>query len=271
MRVGFIGTGNMGGAIARGIAASRVVKPEEIFLYDVMRKAAEELSSQIGAVVCDSAVEMVEQAEVVVLAVKPVYVEDALRACGDTLAGKAVVSIVAGLSTPALKQKLPAGTRYLQVMPNTPAMVGEGVTALCEENTLTKQERKFVEEIFSAIGKVLYVPGRLIEAVSAVSGSGPAYAAMFIEALADSGVLMGLPRKTAEELAAQTLLGTAKMAMESGKHPGALKDMVCSPGGTTIRAVRALEKGGFRASIIDAACAAYEKSLEMKREAEKDL
>ena len=204
-----------------------------------------------------------------VLAVKPVYVKDALRACYDGLAGKAVVSIVAGLSGAALAKQLPEGTRCLQTMPNTPAMVNEGVTALCEENTLTQEELDFVRRMFSAIGRVYTLPARLIEAESAVAGSGPAYAAMFIEALADGGVLLGLPRAQAMEMAAQMLIGTAKMMLESGKHPGAIKDMVCSPGGTTIEAVRALEKGAFRASTIEAVIAAGEKALAIKRETEK--
>ena len=154
-------------------------------------------------------------------------------------------------------------------MPNTPAMVNEGVTALCEENTLTKEELDFVRRMFAAIGRVYTLPARLIEAESAVAGSGPAYAAMFIEAMADGGVLLGLPRAQAMEMAAQTLIGTAKMMLESGKHPGAIKDMVCSPGGTTIEAVRALEKGAFRASTIEAVVAAGEKALAIKRDTEK--
>ena len=269
MKIGFIGSGNMGGAIARGIVKSGVVPGKDVYLYDVLPAASAQLAGDIGGTAVDTPEELTSAAELFVLAVKPVYVKDALHACCKGLAGKAVVSIVAGLSGAALARQLPEGTRCLQTMPNTPAMVNEGVTALCEENTLTKEELDFVRRMFSAIGRVYTLPARLIEAESAVAGSGPAYAAMFIEAMADGGVLLGLPRAQAMEMAAQTLIGTAKMMLESGKHPGAIKDMVCSPGGTTIEAVRALEKGAFRASTIEAVVAAGEKALAIKRETEK--
>lgn len=269
MKIGFIGSGNMGGAIARGIVKSGVVSGKDVYLYDVLPAASAQLADDIGGTAVNTPEELTSAAELFVLAVKPVYVKDALRACCKGLAGKAVVSIVAGLSGAALARQLPEGTRCLQTMPNTPAMVNEGVTALCEENTLTKEELDFVRRMFSAIGRVYTLPARLIEAESAVAGSGPAYAAMFIEAMADGGVLLGLPRVQAMEMAAQTLIGTAKMMLESGKHPGAIKDMVCSPGGTTIEAVRALEKGAFRASTIEAVVAAGEKALAIKRETEK--
>ena len=269
MKIGFIGSGNMGGAIARGIVKSGVVPGKDVYLYDVLPAASASLASDIGGTAVKTPEELTASAELFVLAVKPVYVKDALRACCKGLAGKAVVSIVAGLSGAALAKQLPEGTRCLQTMPNTPAMVNEGVTALCEENTLTQEELDFVRRMFSAIGRVYTLPARLIEAESAVAGSGPAYAAMFIEAMADGGVLMGLPRAQAMEMAAQTLIGTAKMMLESGKHPGAIKDMVCSPGGTTIEAVRALEKGAFRASTIEAVVAAGEKALAIKRDTEK--
>ena len=269
MKIGFIGSGNMGGAIARGIVKSGVVPGRDVYLYDVLPAASASLASDIGGTAVKTPEELTASAELFVLAVKPVYVKDALRACYAGLAGKAVVSIVAGLSGAALSKQLPEGARCLQTMPNTPAMVGEGVTALCEENTLTQEELDFVRRMFSAIGRVYTLPARLIEAESAVAGSGPAYAAMFIEAMADGGVLLGLPRAQAMEMAAQTLIGTAKMMLESGKHPGAIKDMVCSPGGTTIEAVRALEKGAFRASTIEAVVAAGEKALAIKRDTEK--
>ena len=269
MKIGFIGSGNMGGAIARGIVKSGVVPGKDVYLYDVLPAASAQLAGDIGGTAVDTPEELTSAAELFVLAVKPVYVKDALRACCKGLAGKAVVSIVAGLSGAALAKQLPEGTRCLQTMPNTPAMVNEGVTALCEENTLTQEELDFVRRMFSAIGRVYTLPARLIEAESAVAGSGPAYAAMFIEAMADGGVLLGLPRAQAMEMAAQTLIGTAKMMLESGKHPGAIKDMVCSPGGTTIEAVRALEKGAFRASTIEAVVAAGEKALAIKRDTEK--
>ena len=269
MKIGFIGSGNMGGAIARGIVKSGVVAGSDVFVYDTNPQARESLARDTGATAVSTARELTGCAELFVLAVKPIYVRDALAACAGGLAGKAVVSIVAGLTGAALARLLPEGARCLQTMPNTPAMVNEGVTALCEENTLTPQEMAFVRRMFEAIGRVYTLPSRLIEAESAVAGSGPAYAAMFIEAMADGGVLLGLPRAQAMEMAAQTMIGTAKMMLESGKHPGAIKDMVCSPGGTTIQAVRALEEGGMRAAVIGAVVAAGEKALAIKRETEK--
>lgn len=149
-------------------------------------------------------------------------------------------------------------------MPNTPAMVGEGMSVLSKAHTLTQDEANLAVKIFSSLGRVVWLDERVMEAVTGVSGSGPAYAYMFIEALADGGVMKGLPRKVAQELAAQTLLGAAKMVLESEKHPGELKDMVCSPGGTTIAAVRALEKGGFRGTIMEAVIAAVDKAEAMK-------
>lgn len=269
MKIGFIGSGNMGGAIARGVIQSGVVAAEDVFVYDVNPEASFSLAQETGAVCAKTPEELTAAAELFVLAVKPVYVQDALAACYAGLSGKAVVSIVAGLTGAALTRQLPPDARCIQTMPNTPAMVLEGVTALCEENTLTPEEYAFVRAMFGAIGRVVTLPGRLIEAESAVAGSGPAYVAMFIEAMADGGVLLGLPRAQAMEMAAQTLIGTARMLLEKGKHPGQIKDMVCSPGGTTIEAVRALEKGAFRAAVTEAVIAAGEKALQIKRETEK--
>lgn len=267
--VGFIGTGNMGGAIARGLAKSGLVAPQKIGLFSEHGVSSRALAGEIGAAFYADVREMLKNCRIVVLAVKPVFVDATFRKCGDLLADRAVVSVVAGLTGGAMEKKLPAGARWIQTMPNTPAMVGEGATALCEENTLLPEERAFVEEMFRSVGVVLTVPERLINAVSALSGSGPAYAAMLIGALADGGCSCGLGRQQAIELAAQTLLGTAKMALETGKHPEVLKDAVCSPGGSTIAGVRALEHGGFRAAAIEAVLAGYDRIEEMRREAEK--
>ena len=173
MKIGFIGAGNMGGAIARGIIRSGVVQAEDVFLYDVNPETSGALARDTGATAVRTAEDLTAAADLFVLAVKPVYVKDALRACYSGLAGKAVVSIVAGLTGDALSRQLPEGTRCLQTMPNTPAMVNEGVTALCEENTLTAGELAFVRRMFEAIGRVYTLPARLIEAESAVAGSGP--------------------------------------------------------------------------------------------------
>ena len=173
-------------------------------------------------------------------------------------------SIAAGVASESLKAWLPDSARVLRAMPNTPAMVGAGATALCEDTaTFTEEEKAWVKELFDQVGKAIWVPERLMDAVVGVSGSGPAYVFLFIEAMADGGVRMGLPRATAMELAVQTVLGSAKLCAESGMHPGALKDMVCSPGGTTIEAVAELEKRGLRASVIEAVRACAEKSANL--------
>lgn len=261
--LGFIGTGNMATAMIEGILRREIISPEDIVL-DRHRARAQELHERLGVRLCDNLEEMVELCEMLVLAVKPGMVEKVLTTgVRDKLVGKAVLSIAAGWTTERLVQLLP-GVRVLRVMPNTPALVGEGMTALSREHLLKEEESEQAEHIFSALGRIVWVEESMMEAVTGVSGSGPAYAFLFLEAMADGGVLMGLPRKAALELAAQTLVGAAKMVLESKQHPGELKDMVCSPGGTTISAVRALEKSGFRSAVIEAVAAATEKAQAMK-------
>jgi len=260
--IGFIGTGNMAVPIIEGAIRGGVVKPEEILL-DQNRSRAGSLHENLGVSLCGNLQEMVRQCDVLILAVKPNVVGKVLKEAGENLQGKAILSVAAGWTTEMLKEAAP-GARVLRVMPNTPAMVGEGMSALSKAHTLNPDETELAERIFSAFGRAVWVEEYMMEAVIGVSGSGPAYAFMFIEAMADGGVMKGLPRKAAQELAAQTLLGAAKMVLESGMHPGELKDMVCSPGGTTIAAVHALEKGGFRSAVIDAVAASAEKAEAMK-------
>lgn len=261
--IGFVGTGNMAVAIIEGVIRCNVVKAQEILL-DRRRARSAELHTRLGVALCNNLAEMIDSCDMLVLAVKPNVIPEVLREAGtNALDGKAILSIAAGWST---KQLIDAmhGARVLRIMPNTPAMVGEGMSVLSKAHTLTQDEANLAVKIFSSLGRVVWLDERVMEAVTGVSGSGPAYAYMFIEALADGGVMKGLPRKVAQELAAQTLLGAAKMVLESEKHPGELKDMVCSPGGTTIAAVRALEKGGFRGTIMEAVIAAVDKAEAMK-------
>jgi pyrroline-5-carboxylate reductase len=201
---------------------------------------------------------------VLILAVKPNILEKVVKEAGEALCGKAVISIAAGWTSKMLQDLMPA-CRILRVMPNTPALVGEGMTAMSKAHTLTAEESLLAERIFSSFGRAVWVEEYMMEAVIGVSGSGPAYAFMFIEAMADGGVLKGLPRKTAQEIAAQTLLGAAKMVLESGMHPAELKDMVCSPGGTTIEAVRRLEEKGMRSAVMEAVAASADKAESMKK------
>lgn len=261
--LGFIGTGAMGGAICRGVLRAKALKQNEVCLYDISREKSGELAKELGVRAYTSCEEMIAKCDMILLAVKPNIVASALSAVREDLAGKALISIAAGWTAAKLAALLDPSTRVLRVMPNTPALVGQGMTAFSRECTFTNEEKARAEEIFSAVGKLVWVEEKQIDAVVGVSGSGPAYAYMFIEAMADGGVAAGLPRAVAQELAAQTLLGSAQMVLESGLHPGALKDMVCSPGGTTIAAVRSLEKDGMRGAVIDAVLAAAKKAGEL--------
>ncbi len=264
MKVGFIGCGNMGGAILSGIVNAKVVKPEDIFVFDISKDAMDKAVA-LGVNACESGKAVAEKSDITFLAVKPQYMADTLLATGDAFSGKAVISIAAGISSAGIRGMLSASkdVRVLRVMPNTPAMVLEGAFGLCSDNDLTDDEKAFAESLFKPLGVVEWVSEKYIDAVVGVSGSGPAYVAMFIEAMADGGVREGLARNTAYKLAAQTVLGTAKMYLESGMHPAAMKDMVTSPAGTTIEGCLALEKGGFRAAVIEAVHESAEKSRNM--------
>lgn len=258
-KIGIIGCGNMGGAILYGALKSGVLPKENAYVYDInpaMMKKAEEWGVNLAE--DDEAV--CQNADIILLAVKPQNAAEALGMCKDALNDRAIMSIVAGVTVERLRNMVQGTPRILRIMPNTPAMVYEGAFALCSDNDFTEAELADAKAICEAIGVVEMIPEHLIDAVCGLSGGGPAYAAMFIEALSDGGVKQGLPRATAYRLAAQTCLGTAKMILEMGIHPGELKDMVTSPGGTTIEGCEALEKGGMRASVIECVNVATEKS-----------
>lgn len=265
IRLGFIGAGNMAKAIAKGIVSQKVILPESITMYDVNKQAAKSLVDDFGIKTAESPAELAKSSDMLILAVKPNVIAAAIESFGDSLSHKGVISIAAGKNTQTLAQLLPKTCRLLRTMPNTPSMVGEGMTALCANTTLNDDEKAFAQSVFSAIGRFVWVSESLLDAVTAVSGSGPAYAFTVIEAMADGGVREGLPRDLAITLAAQTLLGAAKMVLESGTHPAALRDMVCSPGGTTIDAVYALEQGGLRASLIKAVEVCADKSRKLAK------
>ncbi|MGI6192936.1 MAG: pyrroline-5-carboxylate reductase [Christensenellales bacterium] len=261
-KLGFIGCGNMAEALILGIA-DKLIPAGDIIAYAPNQEKLNEKARRIGFTPAKSLAELCKQADRVILAVKPNVIPLVMRDAKDLLAGKAVISVAAGVSTNKLSEGLP-DSRVLRVMPNTPALVGEGATALCMDTTnFTAEEKQWAEELFSAVGTAIWVEERLMDAVVGVSGSGPAYVFMFIEALADGGVREGLPRDVALKLAAQTVIGAGKLLADSKKHPGELKDMVCSPGGTTIEAVASLEKDGFRGAVIDAVRVCAKKSREL--------
>ena len=266
-RVGLIGAGNMGSAILRGMLAAEYLRPTDIAVCDVSRRKLEELSRELPNVTyVNNAKELAAQCQMIILAVKPNYIRGVIDDIRAELQGKAVISIAAGWTVEMLEKAL-NGTNAtcLRVMPNTPAMVGEGMTAICDASTFSKEDLSFAKGIFDACGRTIILPERLFDGVIAISGSSPAYAFMMIEAMADAGVKEGLPRACAYEMAAQALLGSALMVLQSGTHPASLKDAVCSPGGTTIEAVEMLERRGFRAAIMDAMEACAEKSRKMSK------
>ena len=258
-KIGIIGCGNMGGAILYGALESGVLPKENACVYDI-NPAMMEKAKKWGVNLATDDEEVCKIADIILLAVKPQNAAEALAMCGNALEGKAMMSIVAGVTVERLLHMVKGTPRILRIMPNTPAMVYEGAFALCSDNDFTDEELTAAKSIYETIGVVEMIPEHLIDAVCGLSGGGPAYAAMFIEAMADGGVKQGLPRATAYRLAAQTCLGTAKMILEMGIHPGELKDMVTSPGGTTIEGCEALERGGMRASVIDCVNVATEKS-----------
>jgi pyrroline-5-carboxylate reductase len=263
LTLGVIGTGNMGEALLRGALQSNAVAGSQVTIFDTNREKAVRLGESLGVFVADSLPDLLRAADVLLLAVKPNVFDALLRENRDALYGKALISIAAGWSGKRLQASLPDDTRVLRVMPNTPALIGEGMTVFEAGDTLLPEEKEFATKLFSAVGKVETVDAKLMDAVIGVSGSGPAYVYMFIEALGDGGARAGLPRDLSYKLAAQTLIGAAKMVEETGRHPGELKDMVCSPGGTTIEAVATLEKNGLRRAVLAGVEACIERAKEL--------
>lgn len=262
MKIGFIGAGNMGGAIIGGVVSNGIAEPGDILVTDLNKTKAEELAAQYHIEQGLDNVSVAEAAELLFLCVKPNVVYSVIEEIrGAVNAGTIVVSIVAGQAIAKLEEAFSVdGLKLARVMPNTPALVGEGMAAVVPNINMTQDETDKVLEIFNSFGKAEQVSEKLMDAVTAVSGSSPAYVFMFIEAMADAAVQGGMPRAQAYTFAAQSVLGSAKMVLETGKHPGELKDMVCSPAGTTIDAVAVLEEEGIRAAVMKAMKACIEKS-----------
>lgn len=263
---GFIGMGNMGYAILKGLLKNN--KTEAIVFTDANSERMEYVSGETGVQCVQTNAACAGLSKYLILAVKPQYYDVVLKDIKTALTGNhVVISIAPGKSINELKDRLGQDKRIVRAMPNTPALLGEGMTGVCYEPALFDQEEKrIISEFFNSFGKMRIVEERLMNAVVCASGSSPAYVYMFIEALADSAVKYGLPRDAAYEMAAQTLIGSAKMVLETGEHPGRLKDQVCSPGGTTIAGVSALEENGFRSAVIKAADACYEACERLGRQ-----
>jgi len=263
-RYGFLGAGRMAQALSKGFIAGGVTSADCIIASDVEPGALTFIEKDCGVRVTTDNTEVVRNADVIIIAVKPHIVAPALKEVAPHVTkDHLAVSIAAGITLQTLEQLLPEGTRVVRVVPNTPALVGCGTSGYSLGTHTLKEDGALVERMFSSVGISAALPERLIDAVTGLSGSGPAYLFVAIEAMSDGGVRMGLPRDIATRFAAQTVLGAAKMVLETGKHPGELKDAVCSPGGTTIAAVHTLEKGGYRAALIDAVQAATLKSEEL--------
>jgi pyrroline-5-carboxylate reductase len=264
--LGFVGAGAMGEALIKGIVEGGTAAPAAVHAFDVRADRMAELSQRYGVRWAKSNAEVVQHADVVILAVKPQIMASVLREIRPALGRRnLVISIAAGVPTAALREGLGADARLIRVMPNTPALVLEGVTAIARSQGLEAGDLETAEELFRAVGKVVILDEELMDAVTGLSGSGPAYVAIVIESLADGGVRMGLDRATAMTLATQTVLGAARLLAQTGMHPGALKDMVSSPGGTTIAGIAALEEGGIRTTLIKAVERATQRSRELGR------
>lgn len=255
----------MAEALLDGLLASKTFAPSDLWATDVSAERRDLVKRRFGIRVGADNREAAAWADAVLLAVKPQSLNPVLEEVAPAVGRRLVISIAAGVAIRQIAERLPQGARIIRVMPNMPAMVRAGIAALAAGPGLTEQDLALVRKIFEAVGRVVTVEERLLSAVTAVSGSGPAFVFVAIEALADGGVKMGLPRATAELLAAQTVLGAARTVLESGEHPGRLKDRVASPGGTTIVGLHCLERDGFRAVLIAAVEAATKRAKELER------
>lgn len=265
MKIGFIGLGNMATAMIGGMLQKGVTQSQDVIGFDKLDAARQKIAESLHIGIAESNREAAQKADILFLAVKPVFMDEVIEEIRDTVGdGTLIVSIAAGRTLDYLysafgKEEL----KIIRCMPNTPALVLEGCTGVSAGKNVTEGELEQVLTLLRSFGVASVVPERMMDVVVGVSGSSPAYVFLFIEAMADEAVAAGMPRAQAYRFAAQAVLGSAKMVLETGKHPGELKDMVCSPGGTTIDAVKVLEEKGFRAAVMDAMEACIEKSKNM--------
>jgi pyrroline-5-carboxylate reductase len=260
-RIGFLGTGNMAEALIKGLIHAKIVEPADILGSDPRASRRKELVDRYGIRAVAENGEIARVADVLVLSVKPQILPAVLtEVAAEVRPGTLVVSVAAGVPIAAIEAILPSGTRVIRTMPNTPAIVGAGATAIAAGPHATAEDVEAARAIFEAVGKTVVLDEEQLDAVTGLSGSGPAYVFLIIEALSDAGVKMGLSRYNALALAAQTVMGSAKLLLDTNEHPGRLKDMVTSPGGTAIAGIATLEAGGLRTTLINAVEAATERS-----------
>jgi pyrroline-5-carboxylate reductase len=264
LKIGFLGAGKMATALAKGFVNAKLIKANQVVAADPFPAARKSFATEVGAKTTATNTDVVKAATVLILATKPEQVAAALAEIRGAFTGKhLLISIAAGVTLAKLEAGLGANARVVRVMPNTPALVGESASAFACGKSATTADAELAKKLLASVGLAFQVKETLLDAVTGLSGSGPAYVYQFIEALSDGGVAAGLPRDIATKLAAQTVLGAAKMVLVTGQHPGALKDQVTSPGGTTIEGLHALEKGRLRATVMSAVRAATEKSKKL--------
>ena len=264
VKIGFIGAGNMAEALISGMLKSGLTEPNNLLATDPDPLRLEILRTKYNIPSVPTNLEAAYSSELIILAVKPQVMDEVL--CGITDAAgnsRLIVTVAAGYPISRVLSHLKPQTPVIRAMPNTPSVIREGVTAITPGPGVLPGQIKIVQSIFNAVGKTVEIEERMLDAVTGLSGSGPAYVCVMIDALADGGVRMGIPRQIAQLLAAQTVLGTARMVVETGDHPGVLKDRVASPGGTTIAGLHQLEKGGVRATLMNAVEAATRRSQEL--------
>ncbi|MBO6146997.1 MAG: pyrroline-5-carboxylate reductase [Lachnospiraceae bacterium] len=262
MTIGFIGLGNMAKAIIGGILNNAIVSEGSVIGYDRMPAAKNATIERYGIAMADSNPDVVQRSDVVVLAVKPQVIGEVIEEIAPEVSEDTIfISIAPGKSIAWLTERFGKEVKIVRCMPNTPALVGEGMTGYCVSKSVTAEDKQIAEKILTSFGRAEEVNEELMAAVTSVSGSSPAYVFILIEAMADQAVADGMTRAQAYKFAAQAVLGSAKMVLDTGRHPGELKDMVCSPAGTTIEAVKELERGGFRAAVEDAMQACTERAL----------
>jgi pyrroline-5-carboxylate reductase len=260
-QVGFVGTGNMGEALMKGLLSRRLCLPDGILCSDVRVDRLKVIAEMYGVKTTQNNREVVKQSDIIILAVKPQILKQVVGEMAEQLnPSKLVISIAAGVAMESIEFCAKKDVRLIRVMPNICVSVGEGIAAISANKMATPDDQKVAKAIFDSVGKSLFMEEHLLDAVTGLSGSGPAYVFLIIDALADGGVKMGLTKSDALLLASQTVLGSAKMLMETGEHPGRLKDSVTSPGGTTIEGLHALEDGGVRTTLIRAVEAATQRS-----------
>ncbi len=268
--IGFIGIGNMGSAIIQGLIESNMANRKQIYGFDYNSLVLNEKAAKLDFNVEKNNKDLLEKSDIIFLAIKPQVIDGVLNEISQYAQPDQIfISMAAGVSIQFIKSFFNFDPKVIRIMPNTPALIGEGMTGMASADPVSADDVQFVKDLLSSFSLVEEVGENLLDAVTAISGSSPAYVDLFIESLADGGVLLGLPRDKAYIFAAQAVIGSAKMILETGKHPAVLKDMVCSPAGTTIAAIHQLEKHGFRNAIIEAMIAAEKRSREMNKSIDK--